>query len=116
MKLIEDIKATRQQRFKTPLDNGEYVELVVHYFPAVESWSVDVFYKDFKAHGIRIYNSFNILHQFSSILPFGLLIDVKDGGEPFLINDFSSNRVRLFLLSQSDVEQVKQFMSKRGSV
>ncbi len=116
MKLIDDIKATRQQRFKTPLDNGEYVELVVHYFPAIEKWSVDVFYKEFKAHGIRICNSFNILHQFSSNLPFGLLIDVKDGGEPFLINDFSSKRVQFFILSMSDVEQVKQFMSPRGSV
>lgn len=115
MKRIQDIKATRQQQFQTPLENGNYVTFDVHYFPAIQQWSLDVSYREFEVFGLRICNSLNILQQYSLLIPFGVMIQTNDGGEPFLITDFSTSRVQFFVLDQSKIEQIDSFL-KTGVV
>ncbi len=108
MKTITSLKAIAKQRFQTPLENGLYVDVLLRFLPAISQWVVDVVYEDFKLYGMRVCNSLNILIQYSKIIPFGILIDVYDGGEPFLIDDFSSGRCRLSILSSEEVEQVRE--------
>ena len=49
------------------------------------------------------------MNQFENIIPFGIGIIVTDGGEPFLINDFSSGRVQMAILTPAEVDQVNDY-------
>lgn len=106
MKTITSLKATARQRFQIPLENGLYVDVLLRFLPAISQWAADVTYEGFELTGMRVCNSVNVLSQYSAIIPFGILIDVYDGGEPFLINDFASGRVKLSILSAEEVTQI----------
>jgi len=108
MKLLEGIQAFGSQTFKTNIDNGESVTITLNFKPSIKMWFIDLEYKDFKANGIRVCNSTNLLRQFEKILPFGLNVSVSDNGEPFIINDFTTKRVRLGILTINEVLQINQ--------
>lgn len=109
MKTLTGIKATGKQRLQTAISNGDFIEIVLYYLTATKQWKMDLTYKDFQLNGQRVYNGLNLLCQYESILPFGIAVQVTDGGEPFLINDFTSGRVRMSLLSPEEVARVKNF-------
>ncbi len=104
MKTITSLKATARQYFKTPLATGQYVETTLRFLPAISQWVADVTYEDFELTGMRVCNSPNILTQYSEIIPFGISINVADGGEPFMIDDFSSGRATFSILSAEETQ------------
>lgn len=107
MKVLDGIRATGQQEFKTAADNGDLIEMVLYFLPASQSWKIDIKYGDFELNGNRVYNSPNILCQYTNILPFGLACIVTDGGEPFIVNDFSSSRCQFFVLTAEEVLELE---------
>jgi hypothetical protein len=44
------------------------------------------------------------------VLPFGLCVTVSDNFEPFLINDFVSGRVSVFLLTHDEVVEIEDMV------
>lgn len=77
------------------------------YFSArCQCWYFDVTYEGFIAKGLKLVRGPNILSRHINVLPFGLSITVSDNFEPFLINDFSSGRVSLFLLTHAECLEV----------
>ena len=67
---------------------------------------MDVEYQGSIARGIKIVRGPNILTRSKNTLPFGLSVTVADNYEPFLINDFSSGRVKMFLLTSAEVQEI----------
>ena len=63
---------------------------------------MDIKYKNFIAKGLKIVRGPNIIKRNINVLPFGITVSVSDNLEPFLINDFVSGRVSLFLLTQEE--------------
>ncbi len=112
MKLIP-ISATPRQRLQVPLEDGNLVTLTLRYLPAVEQWFIKVEYSDFTLDGCKIHNSFNMLHLSSRLIPFGIRIRVIDGGEPFLLEDFSSGRVQFFVLNKEEVQAISNYYTTR---
>ncbi len=112
MKLIP-ISATPRQRLQIPLEDGNLVTLTLRYLPAVEQWTLSLTYQDFTLDTYKIHNSFNMLHSYSLLVPFGIRITVTDGGEPFLLKDFSSGRVQFFILNKDEVQSVSNYYSVR---
>lgn len=100
------------QHLRTPLEDGTNVSLTLRYYPFSERWSVDVKYKDFELNGQKVFNSLNMLYQFSQQIPFGINITVVGGGEPFLIGDFQSGRAQLFILNSEEVYLAQRYFVK----
>lgn len=67
---------------------------------------MDIEYQGKSARGIKIVRGPNILTRNKNTLPFGLSVTVADNYEPFLINDFSSGRVKMFLLTSAEVQEI----------
>jgi hypothetical protein len=67
---------------------------------------MDLEYKDFVLNGYKLFKGYNILRKFRNQLPFGIMIDCEL--EPALIDDFESERVKMYLLDKSEVEQIEQ--------
>lgn len=108
MKVLDGIRATGTQKLSTAAENGTLIEMVLYFLPASQSWKIDITYGDFVLNGNRVYNSPNMLCQYSNIIPFGLSCTVEDGGEPFLVNDFSGGRCQLLVLTAADVLEIEE--------
>lgn len=77
---------------------------------------MDIQYENFTAKGLKIVRGPNILARHINTLPFGLSVVVSDNYEPFLINDFVSGRVSLFLLDSDDVATVESMILAGNTV
>ena len=114
MRIIDGIRATGKQRFRTTSDAGGPVEMILYYVPAIQRWKIDIESNTFVLKGLRLCYHPNILHQFKNRIKFGIsIINTLDSGEPFLINDFSSGRFQLAIISESEVEQAQEEIFER---
>ncbi len=112
---INEIKATGEQHFVVPIDTGDDIDITMHYLPAVKQWTIDVGYKAFRVNGLRIVKSFNLLYQYASIIPFGISIKSNDTVDPFLIQDFSSNRCEFYILTADELPIIDDFIVQKDS-
>lgn len=96
------------QRFQVVGENKEQINIALRYMPSVQSWRMDISYNDFKAYGLVLVNSPNILRQWKNILPFGLNIGSIDGVDPMYLDDFSKGRVSMTLLNSSERDVMEQ--------
>jgi hypothetical protein len=106
MKQINGITSESVQDFTMRAENGEIIKISLRYMSRVQRWFMDLQYKDFVLNGYKIYVSDNILWTFRNILPFGIAVICKEC-EPFLVDDFSTGRTKLYLLNHDEVAQLE---------
>lgn len=106
MTILDGIRAVGSQRIRTRSATGETITIDLRYLPSIQMWYIDISTTNFFVQNIRLNNNFNMLHQFQNIIDFGIGVLVSDGGEPFLINDLSTGRVQIAVLSEAEVEQI----------
>lgn len=109
MKILSGIRATGQQKLLTSADNGDVIEIILYFQSRTATWKMDIDSGNFSVKGLRISHVLNLLCQYNNIIPFGIGIIIDDGGEPFLINDFSSGRVQLAILTPTEVNNIAAF-------
>lgn len=109
---IDGLQTIAFQKWRTSFDDG-IIEFRLIYRPAIQMWFIDITYGDFEVNGMRVCRSLNLLHQYKKILPFGLFIYIADGVEPFLINDFSSGRVVIYILDDTEKATIDDFYEER---
>ena len=109
MKRLDGIRATGIQKLSTTAYNGDIISMTLYFNAAIQGWKIDVEWNSFVLRGNRVYSSPNMLSQYEKIIPFGLACIVEGGGEPFLVNDFSQNRVNIYMLSPEEVQEVQDF-------
>ena len=102
--LTNDIK----QRHTLVLEDNETVDFLLYYSLRQQSWYYDFQYNDFICNGSKVVLTPNALRQFKRILPFGFAFYSDSSVEPFRQDDFSSGRVRFFILNQSDIEEIEE--------
>jgi hypothetical protein len=111
---ITGLTTSPYQTFRINISSG-LIKFTARFLPASQIWLIDIEYKTFVVYGLRLCNNVNILHKFRKIIPFGLAVTVSDGTEPFLINDLESERVILYVLSQSEVEEIEAIFQEENS-
>jgi len=109
LKVLSGIRATGQQKLLTSADNGDVIEIILYFQSRTNTWKMDITSGDFDLKGLRISHVLNLLCQYNNIIPFGIGVIIDDGGEPFLINDFSTGRVQLAILTSDEVAAVDAF-------
>lgn len=85
------------------LPDGTTATMELIYQGAPERWIMNISYGSFTANGIGVCTYPNILRQYEENLPFGLAFTTADQTDPVDINDFSTGRVSVFLLTQADI-------------
>lgn len=108
MQQISTLSNEPKQRHQLVLESNDTVDFRLYFYPRQQSWYFDFTYKDFSATGLKVVLSPNTLRNFKNIIPFGIGFDTDGLVEPFQIDDFSSGRVRMYLLNSEDVEQIEQ--------
>jgi hypothetical protein len=115
MNLISAITNDANQSMRIVLDDGSKVDFSLSYKSGQQGWFFSITYAGFSIKNRRMVNSPNLLRNFKNILPFGLACTVSDNLEPIYQDDFSSQRVLLYVLNESDLVTVESTIIPRYS-
>ena len=107
MRIITEFTDNPTQTCTLVLENQETVEFNLRFYETQLSWYFDFTYNDIISNGNKVVLGANILRSFKNIIPFGLAFQANDGVEPFAVDDFTTNRVVVYLLSKADVEAME---------
>jgi hypothetical protein len=114
---ITGLTQNASQKFTISDPNGGGdISIILNYRPRVQCWYIDITFKTFTLNGYKVTRGPNILSKFRNVIPFGLAVTVTDNYEPFLINDLSSGRVSLFLLTAAEVSEVVSLIAGGATV
>ena len=108
MKQITEITSEPKQRFDIVTEENEEFEFKLEYSDQQQGWFWSLTYNNLIINGARLVTAPNILRRYKNMLPFGLSIQTEDLSEPILIDDFETERVKVFLLTESEVEEIEQ--------
>ncbi len=108
MQRITTLTNEPKQRHQLVLDNNETVDFRLYYSARQQSWYFDFTYKDLICNGLKVVLSPNSLRCFRRIIPWGLAFLTDGYVEPFQLTDFSSGRVKMYVLNSEDIELIEQ--------
>lgn len=108
MTQIDNLTDFANQQTVLVLNDGTTAILDIVFNGSTERWVASVTYGEKVFNGIGLCTVPNILRQWKNVIPFGLAVVTADQTDPFDINDFSTERVKLYLLDEADVEQVER--------
>lgn len=108
MQQIDTISSEPKQRFSLVLDNNETVDFKLYYLARMQSWYYDFTYKDLTVNSSKVVLTPNSLRNFRRIIPFGIAFTSDGLVEPFEITDFSSGRVKMYVLNSDEVNQIEE--------
>ena len=117
MTQITGLTSTPSQTFNIPDPVTRKIIYFSLYFSVrTQNWYIDIQYETFSVKSLRVVRSPNMLSRHINTLPFGLSVTVIDNYEPFLINDFVSGRVSVFLLTHTECEEVRALVNDGATV
>lgn len=108
MKQIDNISDDANQLSNVILDDGSIAAIQLVYRPATQRWTLTVSRGTFKVEGIQVTYHQNLMRQWRHLIPFGIACTTVDMADPVFIDDFSSGRAALYVLSESEVDSVEQ--------
>lgn len=113
MQEITTLTSSPNQRHQLVLESNDTVDFRLYYLGRMQSWYYDFTYNNTIVNCNKVVLTPNSLRSFKKILPFGLAFVGKGDIEPFRIDDFSSGRVKMYVLNSDEVEQIEQEIYNR---
>lgn len=115
MKLISIIGNGSYQVLRATTEIGKKIDITLRYVSLQQGWFMSFTYGDFTANNIRVVTGGNIIHKFRNLVPFGFSCVTEIDQEPMLLEDFSSGRAKLYLLTQDEVTQYSEVISGQAT-
>jgi hypothetical protein len=106
MRRIQNITDESIQRHTVLFEESE-ITLTLRFYPKTEHWTFDAEYNGKAVYGLKL--SLGVVHMVSQNQPFDFAVVDRSGQgvDPFRIDDFSSDRCRLYLLDANDMIRVR---------
>ena len=105
---ITSITDYPKQRVQIPLDEGSTIDFRLYFMPTQYSWYYDFIYNDYSSFGNKVVLTFNALRHLKNLIPFGFAFLAESSVEPFSIEDFSSQRVKMYLLNSEEIKEIEE--------
>jgi len=109
MRYLSTISNEFKQKFLVNTEDNKVFTLQLEFIENQQSWNYSIIYNNFSINKKRLTTHPNFLRQFVNFLPFGLACETSDNGEPFAIDDFTTGRVKIYLLTQSECQEIEVF-------
>lgn len=109
MTKIQGISDYPNQVFSLTLPDSSTMRLTLQYKPLQQGWFCSVLYGDFQVNNLRVTCNYNILEQFSNLIPFGLACLTNQNQEPFFAEDFLAGNAALCILDQTDLDNLEAY-------
>lgn len=107
MQTITTLTDYPDQKHRLVLENNDTVDFRLYYSIRQQSWYYDFSYKNITVNCSKVVLTPNSIRNLKRILPFGLAFYSESSVEPFRIDDFSTGRVKLGILSADEVKEVE---------
>lgn len=104
---LDNITNFSNQALVLQLQDGTTVDITLIYQATSERWIMNLSYAGTVINGLGVCCDPNILRQWKNVFPFGIACATDDQTDPFAVDDFSSGRASLFLLTAEDVESME---------
>lgn len=112
MRQLDRLTSDPAQRYTVVTDTGVTFQLTLKFMPRIGGWAFSIIYADTTINDMLLVASPNLLRQWINIFPFGLAITSTDTLDPLYVDDFTTGRIKLYVLSEAEVAQVEaQFYS-----
>lgn len=108
MQQITTLTNEPNQRHQLVLDSNDTVDFRLYYSARQQAWYFDFTYKDLTCNGLKVVLTPNALRCFRRIIPWGLAFATEGYVEPFQLDDFSSGRIKMYVLNTEDVQTIEQ--------
>ena len=104
MQTIQGITTNQIQELEVELETGENFIMNLEFFEnqGIGYWTINVKYKNIITGAKKITICNNILEDEKNLLPFGLIARSQNSLDPYFLNDFSSGRVLIILLNETE--------------
>lgn len=110
---ITSITEDAKQKHTLILPSGDFLVLTISFKPLQTGWFIDeLIFKDFTLKNMRICLLPNLLLPYVNKLPFGLACFSDEEREPTFQQDFSSSACTLYLLTEEEKEEYRDFLSE----
>jgi hypothetical protein len=112
---IDQISQDPFQRQTLVLPDGTSFTMTLYFSLLQYGWFIRElnYLDDFTIRNFRVCTLPNILRQFKNIIPFGIACFVEGNREPTQRQDFSSGAARLFILTETEVQEYEAFLSAK---
>lgn len=112
MKRITEITDSAIQTLNIVGENNERITLNLRYMPTQQGWYFNLSYEDFTVNGCRLVNHVNCLNSYKNLLPFGIFCTSANGLDPTFIDDFTTGRNSVYLLTNDDVDNIEVIVNE----
>lgn len=103
MQTITNITSDYKQKLLITIYNQEQLTIKLEYSISNYQWIMSLEYLDKSINGIRVCLNSNLLYQWKNILPFGIACLSFNNAEPYLVEDFLSGNVVLYILDNTEI-------------
>jgi hypothetical protein len=109
---ISNITADALQKQTVVLADGTSFDITLTFMPMQYGWFItELVYGSVTITGLRVSVSPNMIHQFRNRVPFGIAVQSSGNEEPMLQEDFSSDKVKMYVLSQEEVAEYAAYLA-----
>lgn len=107
MKQINNLTNNPRQKFQVYTEDGSTLYITLYYYITQKSWFFDFTYNNYTCLGSRVVLTPNAIRHLKNILPFGIAFLTESKAEPYSLNDFSSGRIKMYILTQEEVREIE---------
>ena len=92
-------------------EDGLIIDIEFIFFPTQNRWIYNLSNNQFILNGSILSLSPNTLNQYNNVIEFGMSVISVDGFGPSRIDDFSKNRIQVFILNASETKEISKLLS-----
>jgi hypothetical protein len=107
MQQIISITSDAWQTFQAQVTQNESASITLKYAPSQYSWYMDIVSNSLTVYGMKVVLHPNILRQWRNNIEWGIAFTALGDLEPCSIDDFANQRVNMYLLDSSEVQQIE---------
>jgi hypothetical protein len=115
IRILTTLTENAYQSLSFVTEKGEEVNLTFRYIPSQETWFVDVDSDSLTIHGLALQAFVNLLDPYHNLISWGLYVWSKDGFDPWMVDDFSTGRIKVAVIEDFEYEVIQEFLNS-GSV
>ena len=109
---VQNITQDPLQKRILILPDATQITMTMYFVPMQFGWFItSMQYGNFTLKGLRISNQPNMLRQWKNLLPFGLACFSDQDREPSQLQDFSSGKSKLYILTSDEVAEYEAILS-----
>ena len=110
MRLLDKLTEDAQQHYILMGEAGELIDFRLRFMPRVTRWEFDIAYRELNLKGAGLTVSPNVIRAYRNLIQFGLMVTSEDQLDPFYQNDFTTGRIKIYLLNNAEKLEIEQLV------